>query len=44
MIVPGIEVEIGSLSVESGEVKSISHAYSPDGILSRVRLTKIVAV
>ena len=40
----GIEVEAGSLAVEAAEVKSISHAFSADGTLSRVRFSKVVAV
>lgn len=41
---PGLEVEVGSLAVEAAEVKAISHAFSAAGALSRVRLTKILAV
>lgn len=40
---PGIELEVGSLAVEAGEVKTVSHAYSASGALSRVRFTKVVA-
>jgi len=42
--VPGIELEVGSLAVEAGEVKTISHAFSAAGELSRVRFSKVVSV
>ena len=41
---PGLEIEVGSLCVEAAEVKTISHAYSAGGTLSRVRFSKVVAV
>ena len=40
----GIELEVGSLAVEAAEVKAISHAFSSDGVLRRVRFSKVVAV
>lgn len=40
----GIELEAGSLSPEAGEVKTISHAFSSDGVLRRVRFFKVEAI